>query len=129
MIRHDRASGELDWDAFLDLASRAGALGHAFPAFALCEKLAPGTVSPRVLEACRAEAPPSVRRVVARLSPAEAQRVVRCSLEERFMWTPSLMGKMRQVARELAPSNATLAELAAIYRMRAWRLARGTLTR
>jgi hypothetical protein len=67
--------------------------------------------------------------VIARLAPHSAQRVLRCSLEERFMWSPSPWRRLIQIVRELHPPGLPVAALPSIYRARAWRLLHGTLTR
>lgn len=129
VIRRDRAKGLLSWPDFVALAERAGALGLIYPALRLCEELAPDTVPLWVLAECETRVPASVRRVVDPLTPADAQRVVRCSLAERFMWTGSAAGVVRQVLRETFLPAHSLRELLNIQRARVWRLARGTVGR
>lgn len=124
-----RALPGIRWDLFVALAWRAGALGMAYPALRFAEQLAPGTVPRDVLARCEGEAPPRVRRVIERLTPSTAQRVLRCSLEERFMWSPSPLRRFVQAVRELHPPGLPVRTLPGIYRARAWRLLRGTLTR
>lgn len=126
VIRTEQSAGSIDWSAFLELGEKAGALAGAFPALHLTEQLAPGSVTSEVLEACKARAPAPVRRVVGRLRPATAQRVLRCSLEEQFMWTRPGLPMVRQLARELFPRHP-LRELVERYRIRMWRLLRGQL--
>jgi hypothetical protein len=65
--------------------------------------------------------------MIRRLRPCSAQSVLRCTLEERFMWTDSPSRFVRQVLRDLAPRGIPLREIAWIYWMRGWRLMRGTL--
>jgi len=129
VIRRDSGSGALAWPELVALAKKARALGSIYPAMRMCERLAPGSVPQAVLAACEADAPPAVRRFVDRLSPSSASGLGRCSIEERFMWTPSVWARAREVAHDLLPPGVSLATLASIYRMRAWRLARGTVTR
>lgn len=117
------------WVRFAELADRARATAMTYPALQLAERLAPGTVPDDVLRSSRGVAPPSVRRVIDRLAPHTAQRVLRCSLEERFMWTPSRWRVLAQTVRDAFPRGLSLAALAAIYRGRAWRLLHGTITR
>jgi hypothetical protein len=117
-----------DWNGLLAAGERTGALGYAWPALSLCEALAPGSVPAPVLEAMARHAPPAVRRIVARLTPATAQRVDRASLAEHFMWVPGWRGRMRQLAADLVPSPSW-AGSAAIYRRRAWQLLRGGVSR
>lgn len=120
--------GSFSWYDFGRVADRAGALQSAYPALFLTELLAPGTVCPTILTRSESQAPDAVRRVVRRLTPTNGQRVLRCSLEERFMWTSSLRGLVRQLRHELLPAEMPLRELLWVYRMRAWRVLRGSVT-
>lgn len=129
VIRRDTQEGLLRWDEFMAAAERADALGMIYPALRLCEQLAPGTIPDDVYAACVRQTPVAVQRIVDRLTPANAQRVVRCSLAERFMWTPSPTNVVRQILLELIPPGAnSFSRLLKIYQLRAWRLARRTLT-
>jgi hypothetical protein len=128
-IRAQPRERPIRWDVFVALAERAGALAMTYPALRFAEQLAPGTVAREVLARCEAVAPARVRRVIERLTPSSAQRVLRCSLEERFMWSPSPLRRLVQAVRELHPPGLPVRTLPAIYRARAWRLVRGTLTR
>lgn len=123
VIRRDRESGVLDWSAFLDAARTAGALGMAYPALHLCERLAPGTVPAAVLAACADAAPARLRVLVAQLSPATAHRVARRSYAEKFIGQRSVIGLAQQLLAEVIPANAaTAGEVARIYRTRAMKL-------
>lgn len=124
-----RAGPRFSWDRFCAHAERAGALAMTYPALCLAEQLAPGTVRADVLARSEQAAPPRVRSVIQRLAPHSAHRVLRCSLEERFMWSPSPLRRLIQAVRELYPPGLPVVELPAIYRARAWRLLHGTLTR
>jgi hypothetical protein len=73
----------------------------AFPALHLAERLAPGTVDPRVLEQVAAAAPPRLRRIVHASTPASAQRLHPYPRGERYVWVASL--------RELAGALAEVA--------------------
>jgi hypothetical protein len=128
VIRRDMT--DAGWDAFLAAAERAGALASAYPALRLCDQLVPGTVPAAVLGDARREVPPAVRRVVDLLTPATGQRVLRCSLAERFMWARSRRAIVRQVLNEVfPPGSGSIRTLLEIYRARVWRIARGTLAR
>jgi hypothetical protein len=124
-----RAGAPFSWQRFVGLAEQAQATAMTWPALDLAEQLAPGTVPADVLLLCRGKAPLTVRRVIDRLTPHSAQRVLRCSLEERFMWTPSRWRVVVQVIRDVFPPGLSLPALAAIYRGRARRLRHGTITR
>jgi len=125
VIRHDQANGRLSWNEFMRLAERTGALGAAYPALCLSEKLAPGTVPTEVLERCASAAPPRARNIVDRLTPASAQRVDRTSIGEHFMWTRGLGDWTRQLRSDLMPRNGVVS----VYQARAFRLLRGQISR
>ncbi len=129
VIRRDEAAGTLSWTDFLDLGVRCGALGFAYPALLLCQALAPGTVPGPVLAVCAHHAPGRVRRVLARLTPATAQRVERGSLSEHFMWAQGWLGLARQIAADLAPDAGSWRDFCAIYERRAWQILRGAISR
>jgi hypothetical protein len=125
VIRHDTRSGALSWPAFLDIARSARALGMAYAALQMCDRLAPETVPANVLTACNEEAPVRLRKLVARLTPATAHRVARQSYAEKFIWQRSGIGLARQLLVEIVPTNAgTLGDVARIYRTRAMKLLR-----
>ena len=125
VIRKDSAAGVLSWDEFLRIAEQTNALGAAYPALRLCEKLMPGTVPGRVLDRCALAAPPRVRRIVERLEPATAQRIDRTSISEHFMWVTGVSGWMRQLGSDLVPGSS----LWPVYQARAYRLLRGRISR
>jgi hypothetical protein len=129
VLRKDLKAGSFSWEVFLDMAEQSGALGCVFPALKLSESLAPGTVPADVLSRSRSDVPAGVLRVIDPLTPADAHRVVRCSLRERFMWAPSRGAIARQVIDEIfPPGTGSLKTLIAVYRTRIWRVARRTLT-
>ena len=65
----------------------------------------------------------TVRNVLARLTPATAHRVTRCSIAERFMWSPSVSAKLCLLAEGLLiPQSPSFGEMLRVYRRRAWRL-------
>src|SRR5262249_47417546 len=104
VIRHDQAVGRLSWEAFLDVGARTGALGYAYPALRLANKLAPGTVPGVVLERCGSHAPRAVRRVLERLTPATAQRIDRASVGEHFMWAEGWRARLRLLGSDILPT-------------------------
>jgi Uncharacterised nucleotidyltransferase len=128
VIRHDLAAGRLSWDAFLDMGSRTGALGYAYPALRMAEKLTPGAVPEWVMRHCAAHAPGAVRRALDGLTPATAQRIDRNSLGEHFMWASGWGGRLRQLASDIVLAGRPLSELRRIYEERAWRLIRGRVS-
>ena len=130
VIRQDTRAGLLSWPEFLAIAEKAGAVGLVHLPLRLCEQLAPGTVPADVLATCEQQVPASVRQVVDNLRPADAQRVVRCSLAERFMWTPSRTAMVRQVFLETFPSGVrSPSAFVKLCRKKFWRLSRRSVTR
>ena len=127
VIRRDLAAARLSWDAFLEIGARTGALGYAYPALRLADKLAPGTVPDEVLDRCGAHAPRAVRRALEQLTPATAQRIDRTSLGEHFMWAQGWQGRLRLLASDILPS-VRWPEFRRIYEERAWRLIRGRVS-
>ena len=127
VIREDQAAGRLSWPAFLEAGELTGALGYAYPALALAEKLAPGLVPAGTLTHCAARAPAAVRRAVERLTPATAQRIDRNSVGEHFMWAEGWGGRLRLLASDILPA-VRWPEFRRIYEERAWRLIRGRVS-
>ena len=121
VIRIDSASGRLSWPDFAALATAADAFGYAYPALALAEQLAPGTIPRHILSESAHAASRRAVGIVRRLSPATAQRIGRPSLAMHFMWTRGMEGWTRQIAADLVP-HASLRRSLAIYRARAWQL-------
>jgi hypothetical protein len=114
VIRADRTADKLDWPAFLALARASRSLGLAYPGLSLAEKLAPGTVPGEVIEACARAAPRRVRRLVAEMTPASAQRLERLSVRAHYMWARGPVDLAWQVAADLWPDRP-LPQLAARY--------------
>jgi hypothetical protein len=131
VIRRDVERGALDWAEAADAAEEVGALRFAYPALALCERLAPGSVPPEILARFGARATPAMRRILDRVAPATAQRLDRLSIEERFMWAGTPVERARRLAYALwpAPAGRSVGELGRIYARRAWRLAQGRVGR
>lgn len=125
VARQDTRNGSLSWDDFLHLGAATNALGVAYPALRMAEKLAPGTIPTRVMEICAELAPPRAHAVVDKLVPATAQRVDRASIAEHFMWIAGMSGWARQLLSDLAPSS----NFWEIYQARAHRLLRGQVSR
>jgi hypothetical protein len=129
VIRQDIAAGRLAWDELLDAGERAGLLGACYAAFKFCEALFPDTFPEQVVSRARKAAPDKARRLLDKLEPANAHRMLRCSLAERFMWAPTPWAIVRQALSEVIPQGSTSwRTLAAIYRTRLFRIARRTVT-
>lgn len=131
MIRRDSGSGALDWEEVGALLESQDAGRFVYPAFAMAERLAPGTIEPRVLRLATAAATPRMRVVVAGLTPGGAQRLDVLSLRERFMWCATPGDHLRRLAHMLvpAPAGRSVRRLTAKYVERLYRLVRGRVTR
>jgi hypothetical protein len=129
MLQQDmRGAG--DWSALRDLLSAYDGARFAYPALALAEQLAPGTVQPQLLQHCAAASPRRLRAVVGRLRPATAQQIDRFALEERFMWAAGPVEHIRRVGNMLLPTGTagSLRQLQGLYANRAFRLLRRGVT-
>ena len=124
VVRRDQAS--LFWEEFITLGAQIGALGAAYPALCMSEKLAPGTFPASVLAISRELAPARVRAVVESLEPANVQRIDRASIAEHFMWVRGASGWTRQLWADLTAGGASATP---IYLSRVYRLLRGRITR
>jgi hypothetical protein len=130
VIRKDFDASPGAWDVCVEMAARANALGSIYPALLLCDKVAPGTVPAWVLSTLRRDVPPAVLRIVDDLTPGNAQRILGCSLAERFMWSPSWLTVGWQILQEIVPPGSfSIPALLGIYRTRFGRLRHGTLVR
>jgi hypothetical protein len=129
VARQDGASGELSWDEVLHLGAATRALGPAFPALSMAEKLAPGTIPSQILQISSELAPARMRAIVDRLEPATAQRVGRLSVAEHFMWAAGFSGWARQLASDLLPRAGSDGSIRSIYQARIQALVRGRISR
>jgi hypothetical protein len=129
VVRQDTANQRLSWDEFIALGARIGALGAVYPALAMSEKLAPGTIPSGVLRICRELAPRRTRSVVDKLDPANVQRIDRASVAEHFMWIKGPRGWTRQLWADLTAGSGSLRSRQSIYQARIYRLLRGRITR
>ena len=120
VIRADKASGALDWNALMLLVNEIGPR-YLYPAFFACEKLVPGTMDPAVLRVCEADAPAGLRRLLARRAVSNLQPLDRLSLAERYMWISGWGNRLRRIANELDPGrhNRTPMKAIAVYLKRA----------
>lgn len=125
VVRRDVRSGRLSWHDVLEAGASTKALGPAYPALRLAEKLAPGTIPQTVLDISAELARPRARSIVDTLDPANAQRVDRASIAEHFMWVAGLSGWCRQLASDMAPRS----EFWSVYERRAYQMLRGRLSR
>ncbi len=129
MIRRDIPSGELNWHALTDFLEQTGATSFAYPALALVEQLAPGTIDDALLAKTRMRATRIARAVVADLTPATPLLHERVSLAERLMWETGVIAIMRRFFRMLVPIGGRSArEDVTIYWSRVVRLLTGRVT-
>jgi len=120
VIRGGLRDGSFSWGSLRALLESRDALPFVYPAFALAERLAPGTVPRDFLSASRASTNPRVRKIVDELSPATAQRLESVDLREQFMWARSPRDHVRRGWRALWPAWAGSA--AGVLRVQATRL-------
>ncbi|HEU4630443.1 MAG TPA: nucleotidyltransferase family protein, partial [Gemmatimonadaceae bacterium] len=103
VVRRDDARGLLDWAAVTELLERSGAVRFTYPAFALVERLAPGTIDAALVARARATATPRTRRIADGLTPTAPAVQARVSLAERLMWTTGPLDTMRRLALMALP--------------------------
>lgn len=103
LLRRDAASGALDWREMDALLANRAAHRFTYPAFALVERLAPGTVDPWFLARIEAFASDRMKRVLERMTPATAQRLDELSLDERFLWTEGSFEVVRRMLHLFRP--------------------------
>lgn len=128
--RADAAAGTLRWDDVLATLERGRALGFAYPALELANRLVPDTVPAAVCDDLAQAATPRVRQAVAAMRPGGLQRLDHWSFAERLMWADSPIEVTKCLLRLLWPTaqGRPLAQLAAIYRRRVLRLLRGRVS-
>lgn len=105
VVRAERASGRLDWDEFLAMVKRSDTARYAWPALAMVERLAPGTVDERVLRAGRRASTWAARHTVARLVPAGGSPDKRGVLRQ-LMWTRGSVAIAHRLFRNVWPAAA-----------------------
>ena len=106
VIRRGLASGALRWNRLLERMEALGASRFVYPAFALVDRLAPGTVDADFLAELQPHVPKRMATVLERLTPATAQRLDRLSLAERFMWSRGPLETLRRLAYMAWPASA-----------------------
>jgi hypothetical protein len=126
-----RADGgrSFDWDQLIGLLREAGGLRFAWPAFALADRLSPGTVPDHAMRALENAATPALRSVVHGLRPSDAQRLDVLTLRERFMWCHGPVEHARRFAHMLfpAPAGRSPIRLVSLYADRLRRIVRGRI--
>ena len=116
VVRREREHNGLDWAAVEAVLNRSGALRFAYPALALSEQLAPGTIEPGILARARQASTRLGRTVVDQLTPATPLLQERVSLAERLMWAAGPTQLMRRVVQMMMPpADVPLAERLRVY--------------
>lgn len=125
LVRLEHESGRLTWNDVLGIFDRTGSACYAYPAFALAEDLAPGTIDARVLHRCARESTWAARHTVRRLSPAGGSIEV-LGVMRQVMWMRSPLAVLHRVMRLVAPSSQGRPGPLPGWRVR-WRQARAGL--
>lgn len=123
LVRVARGFGNVapvDWDAVLALFARSGTARFAYPALALAEQLAPGTVDPRAIAMGRDESTWAERHTVDALSPDGGSLDAR-GLVRQSMWTRGALAVANRVARSVWPATPGGGWLGWRIRLRRWR--------
>jgi hypothetical protein len=130
VCREETARGRLVWSELGAFLSETGTAGFAYPALALAERLAAGTVDPSVMSECAKAAGPRVRAVIGGDTPADRNRLERVRLAEKFMWSRGPIDTARRLGIMLWPkSTGTLGDLVRTYMRRVHRLYHGRAER
>jgi hypothetical protein len=128
IVRIIRAGG-IDWNDVLTLLRESGAARFTYPAFALAEDLAPGTVDQRVLALARSESTFAARHTVSRLVPAGGSGD-EMGLLRQVMWTRGPVAILHRFIRLVLPMTVGLGPSAVLpsWRVRARQLRAGLLS-
>jgi hypothetical protein len=103
IIRRDRRLGVLRWDALDALLDEFGARRFVYPALALVERLAPGTIDPGVLTRGRRATGRLTRLVTHRLSPTRPILEDRLVVSETLMWVTTPAQLIQSIAHWVNP--------------------------
>ena len=126
VIRQDVAARRLCWDDVAAAAAELRCDRFCYPALELAERFSPGLLPPSLRHGLARAAPARMRRVVAEIEPATAQRIDTHSLDERLMWARGALDHLRRVGHALWPPEVgwSLTRGWALWRRRAWVLLR-----
>ena len=128
VIRAEPFDGQFEWDAVLGILDRTGAARFTYPALALAEDLAPGTVDARVLAAGQRLSTWAARQTVPRLAPAGGSPDDRGVLRQ-LMWTRGPVAILQRLLRNIWPASFTRpGDVIPGWRVRLRRLRRGALS-
>ena len=119
VVRADRANGTLDWVEVMTAFQRTSAARFTYPAMAMAEDLAPGTIDLRALEVARKASTWGVRHTVKRIVPRGGS-LERTSLITMFMWDTNpldiALNAIGKLARSALRRGAGIAEWRALLR-------------
>jgi hypothetical protein len=128
VIRRERAQGALDWSVVEGLVDRVGAQRFVYPAFALVQQLAPGTVDEGMLARLRQASTRVGRHVVDQLTPASPILEERVSLSRRLMFASGPVEFLRRLALMVAPVPGSVRTNLQVYHSRLRRLLTARVT-
>lgn len=103
VVRRDLETGRLDWRALSHLLEGTGSARFAYPALALAEELAPGTMDRRCLARAGRDVTSRVRRLLATLARHELAPLPASerTVERGLAWLPGPRARMRSLAARL----------------------------
>ncbi|HTE47835.1 MAG TPA: nucleotidyltransferase family protein [Gemmatimonadaceae bacterium] len=132
LVRVIRGTGSgrppIKWNDVLEILQRTGAARFTFPALALVDDLAPGTVDARVLEVGRRASTWAALHTVARLAPAGGSLDDRGVLRQ-LMWTRGPVAILQRLLRNIWPAAFTRpGDVIPGWRVRLRRLRRGVMS-
>ena len=128
VIRAEGVAGRLDWREVSAILEQTGAAEYTYPAFALVEDLAPGTVDVNLLETARRSATAAARHTVDRLAPGGGSLDDRGVLRQ-LMWTRGVVGVLQRFLRTFWPAGFDRpADVIPGWRVRIRRLRSGILS-
>jgi hypothetical protein len=125
VVRRDRELGLLDWNALEAFLDESCATRFAYPALALVEKVAPGTIDAGLLSRARRASTRLTRFVADRVTPT-FPILDRFILAERLMWIANGRQAIQSLANWINPAaGRPLRETLKLYHSRLVRLLAG----
>lgn len=129
VVRRDLESGDLDWQEVEDVLARTKTLRFTYPAFTLVERLAPGTIDPRLLSRARSVSTPRTREIADGLTTTAPILSQHVSIKERLMWSDNWWSTTRRLLAMVTPAaHQPWPVVLRVYRQRITRLLAGKLT-
>jgi hypothetical protein len=131
VVRQDqRASvGRLEWASVEELLARTDTLRLTYPAFALAERLAPGTIDAGLLERARRATTHRVRVITDGFTPTARVVPAPFRLSERLMWSPTWRTMLWSIIEMIVPPHMPAREVLRVHHRRLRRLARNFSSR